>query len=181
LQCIADACETDTIFASTAIDAYLVSPAAVFEKSLSRSDRFESVVLKCTVETLSPLFNWVEERIEHSPGIVDTAKGIGDIVHHSMMELHEGRSLTTDNLVSPRQLRLSKTAKRTIPRWSPVDYATVRLSSLLPEKTYLGFGVMGLILREALNERRGLWPANEMLRRILEGRHAALSMTVLHP
>ena len=182
LQCIADACETDTIFASTAVDAYLVSPAVVFEKGLSRSDRFASAVLKCTVETLSPLFNWVEERVAQSPGIVDAARGIGEIVHYGMMELHEGRSLTKDNLVGQNKishLRPSKTSKQVL-HWSAVDYSAVRLDLLLPGKPYLGFGVMGLIVREALNERRHLRPANEMLRRILEGKHATLSTASSH-
>jgi hypothetical protein len=182
LQCIADACGTDMIFASVAVDAYLVSPVVVFEKSLSRSDRFASAVLKCTVETLSPLFNWVKECVAQSPGIIDAAKGIGEIVHYSMMELYEGRSLTRDNLLGPNKISHlwpHKTSKQVL-HWSLVDYSAVQLDSLLPGKPYLGFGVMGLIMQEVLNEQRHLRPANEMLCCILEGKHATLSTTSSH-
>jgi hypothetical protein len=73
----------------------------------------------------------------------------------------------------------SKTSKPVLHR-SPVDYSAVQLGSLLPGKPYLGFGVMGLIVREVLNEQRHLRPANEMLRRILEGKHATLSTASSH-
>ena len=59
LQCIADACGTDAIFASTAIKDFLASPSLVFEPRLHQDDRFAKHALRDAISTLEPLFDWL--------------------------------------------------------------------------------------------------------------------------
>lgn len=61
LWCIADACGTNGIFASSQMDQFLQSPAIIFEQPLSRERKFAPEVLKQRDIVLQPLFDWISQ------------------------------------------------------------------------------------------------------------------------
>jgi len=182
LQCIADACGTDAIFASTAIKEFLVSPALIFETRLHQDNRFAKHALRDAISTLEPLFDWLTTRIKEIPQILEIAERIGDLTHLNMLELSAGRPLLLEQTRSPTR-SLSEAAivvPRTEPRKRTRIFSEVSLASLLPNSTTVGVGVMGLIVREALAAHRGLRTTDEILRRVLEGKHATQSAASSH-
>jgi hypothetical protein len=60
------------------------------------------------------------------------------------------------------------------------DFTEVSPASLLPDKMMVEIGIMGLIIREALAANRSLCTINEILRRVLEGKHAMQSSASSH-
>ena len=74
LWCIADACGTDGIFASSQIDQFLQSPAIIFEQPLSRERKFAPEVLKQRDVVLQPLFDWIRKHLDEYPNITTDAK-----------------------------------------------------------------------------------------------------------
>jgi len=52
-------------------------------------------------------------------------------------------------------------------------FSNISLEALLPNSASPKFGILGFILREALNERCHLGAGHDILWRVLEGRHAS--------
>lgn len=184
LQCLADACGTDAIFASTGIKAFLASPALIFEQRLQREKHFAQHALSNAVLTLQPLFDWLKSHIEERPDIPRIAQQIGDLIHLSMLELDAGQPLSVEETQSTTQSTLPNTtttvAPKTVRRKQTHIFSEVSPASLLPHRTTVGIGVLGLIVREALAADRGLHTAKEILRRVLEGKHATQSSASSH-
>jgi hypothetical protein len=183
LQCVADACGTDAIFASTAVKEFLASPSLVFETRLHRDHVFAKHALSNAVSTLEPLFDWLTARIKCTPEIFDIAEQIGDLTHLNMLELSAGRPLLPEQTRSPTQsffFDITKAAPRTEHRKRAHIFSEVSLASLLPDREVVGVGVMGLVVREALAANRGLSSTDEILRRVLEGKHATQSAASSH-
>jgi hypothetical protein len=180
LQCVADACGTDAIFASTATKEFLTSPALMFETRLQRDKVFATRAVQDAVETLKPLFNWLTARIEETPEILETAKEIGNLTHLSMLELGTGQPILLERMQSGAQPLLSNPTPRTLRHKQSRIFSEVSLASLLPKRPTAGVGVLGLIVREALAARRSLPTTDETLRRVLQGKHATRSSAAHH-
>ena len=184
LKCIAEACGTDAIFASSAIKEFLAAPALVFERRFQKNDVFAKHALKDAVTTLEPLFAWLTSHVEQFPDMYKVVHELGDLVHLNMLELHAGRSLPLGHLHDPMQQPLLETGKA-FPKAGQRKlqnhiFSEVTLSTLVPKKSPVGIGVLGLITREALADSRNLSSTNESLRRVLKGKHATQSSASTH-
>lgn len=184
LQCIADACGTDAIFASSAISQFLASPSLIFEKQLHRDNVFAQKAINDAVTTLEPLFDWLTDRIKDSPDILKTAEHIGDLTHLNMLELASGRPILLERTCSDKSSTILEAAtgfsmKREQQKRKQI-FSEVSLRSLVPDQATVGVGVMGLIVREALAARRKLATTDEVLHRVLQGRHATRNAASSH-
>lgn len=183
LQSMADACGTDAIFASTAIKEFLASPSLVFETRLQRDNTFAKYALNDAVSTLNPLFEWITARIKETPEICEVAQQIGDIIHLRMVELSTGTPLLPGQMESTTQPLVESGVTKAAPRKAGQKriFSEVSPASLLPGHATVGIGVFGLIVREALAARRGFHTTtDEVLRRVLKGKHATQSSTASH-
>lgn len=190
LQCLAEACGTDAIFASSAVKKFLESPSLVFCENMHRSKVFARHALGDAVTTLEPLFNWIKEYIKATPEILEVAKEIGNLTHCNMLELGAGHPLSqkqTENTISFHALQSGTTStkegQRVVNPKKRHIFSKVSSASLLPDSMVVGIGVMGLIVREALTASadRNLSTTVEILQRVLQGkRHATQSSSSFH-
>lgn len=181
LQCIADACGSDAIFASNAVKEFLASPALLFEDRFSRDKVFANRVLADAVSTLEPLFSWITDHINETKDIPETAERIGNLVHLSMLELHVGHPLLEQSSTRQNTLDTMPLSRKTGQRRPKTHiFSEVSLPDLLPGRNTVGVGVIGLILREALGAHREHPTNNEILERVLQGKHATQSTSSSH-
>jgi hypothetical protein len=177
LQCIADACNTNGIFASSRIDQFLQSPAVIFQEPLSRERKFAPEVLKQRDVVLQPLFDWIRNHLAEHPNITSDAKRLSELADLQILELFLGKR-TSDNdppiQTSKPGTSSTKRAKELAPVLRPITFQDI----INPEhKDGVQLGELALIIREALNRERGHQPADEVLNRVLCGHHATRSTT----
>jgi len=182
LQCIADACGTDAIFASTSVKEFLASPSLVFHKQLHRDSVFAKRAVNDAITTLQPLFDWLTVHIEEHSEILEIAEQIGDLTHLNMLELSAGQSLLVEQARDPSQYTVIKAPVIPITgrRSRKQIFSEVTVASLVPNQDMVGIGVMGLIVREALAAQRELPATDEVLHRVLQGKHATRSTASSH-
>jgi len=181
LQCIAEAYGTDAVFALLSLEAFLATPTLVFTDHLRKDDKFSKQVLKATQKTLTPLFDWIKTRVKGNAQLAIDACQLGQEVQHRLLELHHGRPLSSDELLNLNKVNEGDIAEKVASKKKPRPqaqkpkraFSNVSLGVLLPNSTSPKFGILGFILREALNERRRLGAGHDILRRVLEGRHAS--------
>ncbi|KAK7027802.1 hypothetical protein R3P38DRAFT_3190887 [Favolaschia claudopus] len=183
LQCIVDSCGGDeSILASSDIEGILVSPCQMFPAHLEKESRFASAVLRDAEQTLAPLSDWLAERLDMYPTILDSAAHSARLVHRGLLELHHGVALNEEHYLNPNLLyddgqdvpfvvpdSLAKHKKGT--RKKTVLYQPPTKDSLLPEADAPHFGAIALLLRERCNELRGFPAVDSILFNVLQGRH----------
>ena len=106
---------------------------------------------------------------------------LGQEVQHCLLELHHGRSLSPDEILNLDKVNEGDIAEKDTSKKKPRAqaqkpiraFSQVSLEALLPNSTSPKFGMLGFILREALNERRHLGASHDILQRVLEGQHAS--------
>lgn len=192
LSCIASACGGDGIFASSNITKFLESPACLFEEKFNRSDKFGPAVIANSDRMLGPLFEAVQNCISANPGLIEDAHLLGNFVTQKMVELHVGGSVDIDNDLhdSPNISHiLPKPSKaRALPKSIPARNAShlPRIQGNLLD-LFLISGLQSpqmarpaIILREALNYRKGLPPANSILRNVLLGYHPTQNTATIY-
>ena len=181
LHCIAEAYGTDAVFASLSLEPFLATPTIIFADHLRKDEKFSKQVLKATQKTLTPLFDLIKTRVKGNTQLAIDARELGQKVQHRLLELHHGRSLSPDELLNLGKVDEGDIAEKDAPKKKPQApaqkpkraFSQVSLEVLLPNDTSPKFGMLGLILREALNERRNLGAGHDILRRVLEGWHAS--------
>ena len=176
LGCIADACGTDGIFASSQIDQFLRSPAIIFEEPLSRERKFAPEVLKQRDIVLQPLFDWIRNHLAEHPNITADAKRLNELADLHILELFLGKRPSSDDDLSIENSKSQKSntkgKKDVAPVLLPVTFQVI----VNPDHTDgIKLGELALIIREALNQKRGHRPSDEILNRVLNGYHATTS------
>jgi len=175
LWCIADACGTDGIFASSQIDQFLQSPAIIFQQPLSRERKFAPEVLKQRDVVLQPLFDWIRKHLAEYPNITTDAKRLSELADLQILELFMGKPASDDNPAIQTSKPGRSTTKRT-KDLAPVLHPFTFQNIVNPEyKDGIPLGELALIIREALNRERGHQPGDEILNRVLDGYHATRS------
>ena len=175
LWCIADACGTNGIFASSRIDQFLQSPAIIFEYPLSRERKFAPEVLKQRDIVLKPLFDWIRKYLAVNSNIAENAKRLGELADLQILELYLGKR-TSDSDTAIETLKPQRsTTKRRKEVASALQQITFQVIVNSDNKEGIQLGEIALILREALNRERRHEPADEILSRVLNGYHATRS------
>jgi len=106
---------------------------------------------------------------------------LGQEVQHRLLELHHGHPLSPDELLNLDKVSKGDEAEKAASKKKPraqaqkpkQAFSHVSLEALLPNSASPKFGILGFILREALNERRHLEAGHNILWRVLEGRHVS--------
>jgi hypothetical protein len=176
LWCIADTCGTNGIFASSQMDLFLQSPAIIFEQPLSRERKFAPEVLKQRDIVLQPLFDWIRSHLAENSNITAYAKRLGELTDLQILELFLGkRNLdSNDSAIENPKTRKSTSKATKDPVLLPVTFQVV----VHPDhKDGIQLGSLALIMREALNQKRGHRQADEILSRVLNGYHATRTTT----
>ena len=175
LGCIADTCRTNGIFASSQMDQFLQSPAIIFEEPLSRDRKFAPEVLKQRDIVLQPLFKWIRNHLAEHPNITANAKRLNELADLHILELFLGKRSSDDDpaVENPKSgTSNTKGTKDIAPILLPITFQIV----IHPDhKDGIKLGELALIIREALNQKRGLPPSDEILNRVLNGYHATTS------
>ena len=175
LGCIADACGTNGIFASSQMDQFLQSPAIIFEEPLSRERKFAPEVLKQRDIVLEPLFNWIRNHLAEHPNITADAKRLNELADLHILELFLGKRASSDDDVLVENSKSGKSntkGKDVAPVLLPVTFQIVVHPN---HKDGIKLGELALIIREALNQERGHRPSDEILNNVLNGYHATTS------
>lgn len=162
---IVQAAGSEGICASPAFAELMDRPHQLFDGNRAREDRLWSAVRAHETEVLEPLEKFLAIHID-SDGITREAEHLGDFVRHHFLELQLGRYISEDEFY--RNWSPSKANRRHLPQKGMAE-GPVSLSLLLPDDGLLHFGLIGLILREALNKERGWTCAHEGISRCLHG------------
>ena len=177
LWCIADACGTNGIFASSRIDQFLQSPAIIFEHPLSRERKFAPEVLKQRDVVLQPLFDWIRKHLAEHPNITTDAQRLSELADLQILELFLGKRTSDDDpaIKTLKSGRLTTKGRKDIaPVLRPITFQVIVNPN---NKDGIQLGELALIIREALNRERGHQPGDEILNRVLNGYHATRSAT----
>ena len=179
LWCIADACNTDGIFASSRIDQFLQSSAIIFEQPLLRERKFAPEVLKQRDIVLQPLFDWIRNHLAEHPNITSDAKRLSKLADLQILELFLGKH-TSDNNPVVQTLKPGRSSTKGTKDLAPVLRPITFQDIINPDHNDgIQLGELALILHKALNRERGHQPADEVLNRVLCGHHATRS-TITH-
>jgi hypothetical protein len=177
LWCLADACGTDGIFASSRMDKFLQSPAIIFAGALSRERKFASEVLKHQKIVLDPLLEWIKDHIAENPSVAADAKRLSELADLQILELFLGKRISDEDPAIEKLKKKSATNDTSdiVPVLKPVTFEIL----VRPDHTNgIHLGELALIIREALNREREHQPADEVLNRVLEGQHATRNTSI---
>ena len=126
---------------------------------------------------LQPLFDWIRNHLAEHPNITSDAKQLSELADLQILELFLGKC-TSDNdppiQTSKPGTSSTKCAKELAPVLRPITFQDI----INPEhKDGVQLGELALIIREALNRKRGHQPADEVLNRMFCGHHATRNTT----
>lgn len=163
LHALCKATGTEGIFASPNIIPILVTPTylIVHGTHVFQARQFVSKVLGNEEEMLAPLLETIQERI--TPESVAAANNLGEFIHRRILELDAGRPISDDlystidgggfnSLVAAFTQRAPKNvhARPKVRQEAPQK---VTLAMILTEnQSYIGLGVVGMMLRDTLNK-----------------------------
>lgn len=128
---------------------------------------------------LQPLFDWIRSHLAENSNITADAKQLGELTDLQILELFLGKR-TLDNLDNDSTIENPKTGRSTTKATKdqvllPVTFQVV----VHPDhKDGIQVGSLALILREALNQKRGHRPADEILSSVLNGYHVTRTTTL---
>ena len=168
LSCISEVCEGDGIFASLQMDNILLSPALMF--NLTTDQRFVPAIRKRRDEVLGPFRDYLQALLVSNPEVdlKHTANSLGEFITRRMVELHIGGPLLQDEETDTNQQK-PKTAVKMLQKF---PMAAITPQNLLqPGLSSPKFELLAVIIREALNKKRSLDPADNILCAVLNGKH----------
>jgi hypothetical protein len=160
------------------MSSLLSSPSLLYADRHRQDDRFVKAVLKDPEGTLEPIVRLLRECV--SDEARDISVRLGEFVHHRLLELHHGEALKESDYFNPHLITANGGmpltaasrkvhAKARKGRKRPLEPIT--LEKLLNNEPP-NLAKLGLIVREALNQRRQLPTGQVNLRWVLEGKHA---------
>jgi hypothetical protein len=179
LSSIAEVCGSDGIFASSRIDTVLISPAMMFKNNLNSDRRFAPAVQKRRKEILDPFINYMQTLIDHSTTDIKSAiHNLGHFVTKRLTELHVGGPILEDqeNIedIPNNSKKVTKNARH------PSNVKITPSNLLEPGLISPRFEILGVIIREALNQIRGLQPGDNILKSVLNGQHPTQNASKSH-
>lgn len=177
LHTLAEACGSDAIFASEAIIPLLTSPRYIFRDRICNDEGLVRALLNPERQILQPLSQWLAERLGtmQAKKTLDLAETLGEYLHTRAIELCLGCPYEpADDLEESNTLHLPATRIPRPPKHQKrqAHSSVVTVEGLLNQESSPNFASISLILREAINERRGLPFSINILYRILIGQHA---------
>ncbi|KAK6981354.1 hypothetical protein R3P38DRAFT_2808275 [Favolaschia claudopus] len=183
LQCIVDACGGDESILLRDIGGILAAPCRMFPSHLKKESRFASAVLRDPQRTLAPLSDWLAERLDMYPFILDSMAQSARSVHRGLLELHYGVALNDEHYLNPNLLYdEAQEAPFVVPqildtrqkggRKRTVLYQPPTIDSLLADTDAPHLGAIALLLRERCNELRDFPAGDPLLLNVLQGRHS---------
>lgn len=179
LACLADACQSDGIFASDGIKSFLSRPTQeLIPTGQSNSRDAKSLQSERREELLLPLKVCLQEHLSENPGIVNKAAQLGNIVDAHLTALHNG------GVVDYHDDFLDLTAGDSNHKsrmYTNTSNSHFDVSSLLSNIQSPRLTILAVILREALNRARGLPFVDEISHRILLGQHPSQSSSKSYP
>ena len=187
LAAISEACGGPAIFTCTNIQTFIQSPAMMFNPSIQKDHKFAAAVRKDPFKVLAPLFDELKGLLETQPGIIDKAAALERMVHRSIAGFANGSPLTEEEEFdepavkphSPTSFKASKS--KSGPNLQQLGKSQPKTTSdllLASSGCQLRLGMLGVILREALNRKRSLPAADEKLGRLLGNKPIAQSSAV---
>lgn len=187
LAAISEACGGPAIFTCANIQTFVQSPAMMFNPSIRKNDKFAAAVRRDPFTVLAPLFDELEGLLKAQPGIIDQAATLEGIVHRSVAGIANGRPLMEEDEFDgpavdqqPESSFKASKSKGPLPHRQIAKFHPKTASDLLVSSDgKLRLGMIGVILREALNRRRSLPAANEKLGRLLCNESIAQSSTMV--
>jgi len=174
LHCMAQVCGTDSMFASLQAIDLISSPTLIYGERLKKDQDFARNVLKDETSALQPLVDWLILHMQEDPNLIPLCKELGRVVHLEAVGLQFG-SLSSQQSKDFSNLQSTSSRRNRKKLFSPITR-----QQLLPNNQSPKFSLIGLILREAINERRELKPGNEILFRVLTGVHASRTSATTH-
>lgn len=157
----------------------IATPGIVYGDQYVRNDRLASSLEKDFDKTCAPLLATLTELM--SPEIGMISEKMAHWTHHHVLELYHGGPISESQFMNldlmmdegdiplinlPREIRLKAKIGRA-KRLEPVTR-----DRLMGEEASASVSALALIVREALNDQRGLPFASEYLSRVLQGLHA---------
>jgi hypothetical protein len=176
LHTLAEVCQSENIFASTAISTLLVSPTYMLVDSpeLHKPSQFVTAYMKDKDATLAMLRKCISSTMDD--GVGEAADNLGNFVHHRMLEfdlrhpIDEDAYLNTSDLES---LGTTQTQARPRPVKSrstvPTVPTLVQLERIWTLDSDIPLGKLAVLLREVLNKSRQLPAVFQEMRDILDG------------
>lgn len=175
LNCIVDACDSTSILYSTAIDAILTMPWLRFGPSgdNGKASRFSGQCVDSAHETLTPIFNILNNELARMPASIAIAEEISLIIHHHVVSISAGVPVAFSDAQSIDALTPSGQDSVAYHPCKPLSWGDISYETLISDKgTCHMFKPVALILREASNERHQRTAGDEMLHRVLIGHDA---------
>jgi hypothetical protein len=165
----------DAIMASQEMRNVIMAPGVLF--GATRDTVLANSIYRDFRNTMAPLINCVESLLKQSPGIAEAACRIGDAVFHGLVTITSAKPGPRQKFLIPFTLPVQPSG---LPKRRSRKQASREtklpphqsLSTALEDVQAPYWGMLGLILREALNERRGLQAGNANLFNLLCGLHA---------
>ncbi|KAF5373223.1 hypothetical protein D9757_010568 [Collybiopsis confluens] len=158
---------SEAICASPVMADLLDKPHLLFHNTRSRSSSLWTALRRNEQEFLSPLNSYLAKSIPPD-GIDREVQHLGDFVRHHFSELQQGRYISEDEFYRNwTPLKVAGARRRA--NLQMLSRGPVDIDKLLPETSVPLFGVLGLILREALNKDHGWQEAHEGISRCLRG------------
>lgn len=157
----------------------IASPGVVYGDQYARNERLAASLEKDFDKTCAPLLDTIEKLM--SPEICAISEKMAHWTHHHVLELYHGGPISESQFMNldlmmdegdiplinlPREIRRKAKIGRA-KRLEPVTR-----DRLMGEDSSAGVAALVLIVREALNDQRGLPFASEYLSRVLQGLHA---------
>jgi len=161
--------DDDGIFAFPLMETLLTSPSLLFNAPITKDADLSARILADPAGALRCVNEYISGRLSQAPAIISIAKDIGDTVFQAASTLSTQPTGVRFRL--PSQVRKHLRSGRASNKVSdPLPTGPVCLETLLGGKEDTPFfGLLALMIREVLNQRRGHSMGNEMLNRVLQG------------
>jgi len=162
LAAISEACGGPAIFTCANIQTFIQSPAMMFNPSIQKDHKFAAAVRKDPFKVLAPLFDELKGLLEAQPGIVDKAAALERMVHRAIAGFANGSPFMEEeefddpvvNPQSPSSFRASKSKSGfKLQQHGKSQPKTTSDLLLASSGCQLRLGMIGVILREALNRK----------------------------
>jgi hypothetical protein len=161
--------DDDGIFAFPLMETLLTSPSLLFNAPITKDADLSARILADPAGALRCVNEYISGRLSQAPAIVSIANDIGETVFQAASTLSAQPTGVRFRL--PSQVRKHSRSGRASNKVSdPLPTGPVCLETLLGGKEDTPFfGLLALMIREVLNQRRGHSMGNEMLNRVLQG------------
>jgi hypothetical protein len=167
----------DGILASQCAKLILRSPARFFHGNISKDADLAAMILADEHVACQHLVSWLEQRLHALPTISPLLKAIADLVWKNnqalytatVMPHHNTQALGARTRKPPDLPSTGRKSKKTKNVPDSLPSMPLTREALIPNPP--GMVQLALVIREALNSRRGHHCGNEYLSRILNGQH----------